>query len=453
MKHVKPVNNKESKSSTLKNFQIKNNKLINKKNDYTVKEKGFVFIEAWINPISVRFVNEFAKQHPNLSVYYITDSDSVGKSNIVIGNDSVAGASLDTLSDKVHLVPLKNNKWPRRITFAPLWIGGALSSRLRTKYLQTLYLHSFPKLTLELEKIAPQVIQSNLLVMPYTWDAARYAHKNKIPFILRTEERTPNGLLQRIALKAILIKEKIVVQTATLVLPWTSQSQSFVRNEFNISESKIALLAASVDTNIFRQQKITNNSKTPIPKVTSKSAKKPIRCLTVQRFVTYKDYPTLLYGFRIAIDAGADYTLGILGFGPEEQSVRTLVKQLNLDSVVTFIPQRTYTDMPLLYKEFDVLLLSGRNEAIGMVVPESMACGVVPVVCDSAGATIYLTAETGLQFITGDPKSLARALQSLNHERIRIMGENAAKHIMQNYSVPNTVRKYTKLLSDAKVQF
>jgi glycosyltransferase involved in cell wall biosynthesis len=383
--------------------------------------KKVVFIETWTNPIYVRFANEFAKQFPQYKVYFITDSDSIGK-NV-----------FDPLSPKVTVVPLENIKLTRKLVFLPLYLASFVSKKAKSMYADTIYLHTYKHLHKALDKIKPDLIQSNVLLMPFTMQAGRYARKHDIPFIMRTEEQHVGTWLRGKLIAAATLLNRKSIRHASYVLPWTIQGVAFVHSRFPPARKKVVLLPAGVDTKLFT------------PKRTY-ATQGPIKLLTVQRFVPYKDYPTLLHGVRTAIDSGADLTLAILGSGPEEENIKALIAELKLTTHVKLLAAVPYKKMGALMRQHDALVHTGRYEAIGMVVPEAMACGVPAVVCDTAGAVTYVDPKTGMTFAMGDSGDLAKKLLNLNHPLIMEMGRAAAKKVHSRYATSVIVKEYGKLI-------
>jgi glycosyltransferase involved in cell wall biosynthesis len=112
-----------------------------------------------------------------------------------------------------------------------------------------------------------------------------------------------------------------------------------------------------------------------------------------------------------------------------EGEIRQQIRENGLTGIITLKKPVQYREIPDVYASHDCLVLASRNEAIGMVVPEALACGIPCIVPDTGGPSTYIThGRNGLVFRTGDPASLGAALQRMLEEReYRRMQEEAAR--------------------------
>lgn len=102
-------------------------------------------------------------------------------------------------------------------------------------------------------------------------------------------------------------------------------------------------------------------------------------------------------GHDLAITALRDlpeYELVIAGEGPMEESLKTLAKQLAVETRVRFVGSIDQKTLVSYYSACDLLVLMSENEGLPNVVLEALACGT-PVIATNAG---------GIPEVLSDPK-------------------------------------------------
>jgi len=122
-------------------------------------------------------------------------------------------------------------------------------------------------------------------------------------------------------------------------------------------------------------------------------------------------------GFGLAIKAFKDFVVrhsesefNIIGSGPEESRLRTLIHQLKLDDKVYLIPQMPRDCLLDELRSHDVFLFPSLRDGGGTVVIEAMAAGK-PVVClDIGGPGMNVTDECGIKITPKSPEETVREL-------------------------------------------
>jgi glycosyltransferase involved in cell wall biosynthesis len=110
-----------------------------------------------------------------------------------------------------------------------------------------------------------------------------------------------------------------------------------------------------------------------------------IRLLSIGRLAPEKEPELLLRAFALALETNGTLTLDILGGGPLEAEVKTLVQQLGIQKQVRFLGFVPNQDLPDLIARSHVFVTATRIETFGMAVAEALACGR-PVVAPRVGA-------------------------------------------------------------------
>lgn len=171
----------------------------------------------------------------------------------------------------------------------------------------------------------------------------------------------------------------------------------------------------------------------------------------VARLVPIKDHDTF---FRAAGEVAARVPACrfiVVGDGARRGELERLVARLGLASRVQFLGWRA--DLPRIYADLDVVVLSSRNEGSPVSLIEAMAAAR-PVVATRVGGVQDLVEDgvTGLLAPPGEPGALAAAVMALlgDPERRRTMGEAGRKRVYPAFSADRLIqdidRLYTELL-------
>ena len=118
-----------------------------------------------------------------------------------------------------------------------------------------------------------------------------------------------------------------------------------------------------------------------------------------------------------ALPPALDWTLHLLGDGPERGRLADTARELGIEGQVRFLGRVPSTQASQFYRTIDVLVLPSLTrpnwvEQFGRVLTEAMACGV-PVVGSRSGEIPWVIGDAGRIFPEGDDGALARILADL----------------------------------------
>lgn len=222
------------------------------------------------------------------------------------------------------------------------------------------------------------------------------------------------------------------------VLVYTTEGREFL-SQF-IAREKINILPAPINTNVFN---LVGAEKTTYTQI-------GLRILCNARFDAYKNHADLLAAIALLLSQGYTCRLTLIGRAETgKEAIKKLVFDYGLKDCVTWLDPLPLEAMPDLYRSHDVLVLPSYNEALGLVVPEAMACGIPTITSDTVGANVYVIPnETGLIFKTGNVQELMSALkQYIDRPEVRAQhGRSAAKHIAHNYSIEKITDRFISIL-------
>jgi glycosyltransferase involved in cell wall biosynthesis len=149
------------------------------------------------------------------------------------------------------------------------------------------------------------------------------------------------------------------------------------------------------------------------------------RVISVARMDIWKGQEYLIRGFaKFQRECYANTSLSLVGYGPQERSLRTLVDQLGIQEQVRFYGRVVHDEIPVLLRNHDAYVQASikhpetlQEEGQPIALLEAIACGV-PVIVTDTGAmaeTVRVGNHAGSALIIPDKDSeaVARALDSV----------------------------------------
>ena len=145
-----------------------------------------------------------------------------------------------------------------------------------------------------------------------------------------------------------------------------------------------------------------------------------------------------------------NYTLTIIGEGPELGKLNLLVNELDLKNEVNFLGSLTGESLIRKMNEHQVLLVPSRwQEPFGVVVLEGMACGCIPIVSDSGGLRDAV-GNAGLIFRNGDVDDLVEKMMLLSKD-VALRNEFSKLSIehLSNFHPDKVVSQYLEAIENS----
>lgn len=140
----------------------------------------------------------------------------------------------------------------------------------------------------------------------------------------------------------------------------------------------------------------------------------PDRLLYVGRLMRYKGVDHILEALAVLRRRGHKTSLRVVGTGPAEGELRSLVSDLNLEGHVEFLGEVDEEGLAQEYARASCLLLLSSAEAYGLVVAEALASGTPCIVARAAALTEF-TAEPGCLGVDWppDPQKVAELVEQV----------------------------------------
>jgi glycosyltransferase involved in cell wall biosynthesis len=145
----------------------------------------------------------------------------------------------------------------------------------------------------------------------------------------------------------------------------------------------------------------------------------PLRVISVGRLIPRKGLDRLIAAMELAVAAGDDVELEIVGSGSERGPLEAQVRARGLDDRIRF---HGFVDQPLLpelYERADVFAFPTLKDPFGIVVLEAAASGLAILGSKRAGATVELVRDgvMGLAVDPDDVTTMAACLTRLAADR------------------------------------
>ncbi len=297
-----------------------------------------------------------------------------------------------------------------------------------------------PALGKILVKEKPEVIVVSDFYHWYFWQVIKYLQKNPATklYLLSESKRLPHNYFSKLVFRIFLYYLQKRERYLTKIIVPTEAGEHFWQRE--LPTKVVEIMPAPIDTGLF-QPAVNSKGKTD----------KVLRLVMNARYAAYKKHVDLLDALVRLRDQGKLFHLALLSRDKAGQDrIVGLIKERRLESMVSFLPAVSQAELPALYQDYDVLVLPSYNEAVGMVVPEAMACGLPTITSDTVGANVYVEENvTGFIFTTGNVADLEGKLrQCYDSARLTVMGQAARQQIVRHFSVTALSDKFTNLFTD-----
>ncbi len=135
------------------------------------------------------------------------------------------------------------------------------------------------------------------------------------------------------------------------------------------------------------------------------------------RLAKEKNLDTLISGVAKAIQYDKKIRLWIVGEGPYEQSLKTLVREKNIGDFVKFVGSVSPYQIGKYYAVSDLFVFCSTTETQGLVINEAMSYGIPSIVVNKGGAAESVENEYNGFLISNDEHELSRKILSTLHDQ------------------------------------
>lgn len=213
-----------------------------------------------------------------------------------------------------------------------------------------------------------------------------------------------------------------------------------LKNDFNIAESRIALIHNGIDAEAFKKE-FSDAEKKAIKNLLGLKLGGPVIGI-IARLSSVKGHKFLITAMKKVISEIKNAQLLIIGEGDEEPGLRQLVKELGLEDSVVFSKSVSDTTGPL--SVMDIFVLPSLEEGLGLVLLEAL-CMARPVIASNVGGINSIIKDniTGKLVPPKDPETIARSIMDFlkDREKAARLGRKGQEFVSRNFALSDMVRK------------
>lgn len=172
--------------------------------------------------------------------------------------------------------------------------------------------------------------------------------------------------------------------------------------------------------------------------------------LTVGRLDKLKGHDLLLKAFAQLMDRHANWSLTILGEGPQRQELEALCRSLGITERVRL--PGTVSNPEQFLRQATIFVMASRSEGFPMALGEAMACGlpVIATDCPSGPSEMIRDGVDGILVPTEDVEALAAAIARLmSDEPLRLRLSSRAPEATERFSLDKVMQRWEELLEQA----
>lgn len=218
-------------------------------------------------------------------------------------------------------------------------------------------------------------------------------------------------------------------------------------NDFGIPEEKIALIYTGVETERFLKDLTEEEKREARRKFTLENA--PVIIGTIGRLSPVKGQEVLLKAVPSIVKGFPKARILLIGDGPDEQRLRELVLELDIEKNVVLA--KSVDDTKEALSIMDVFVLPSIKEGLGLSLIEAMACGR-PCVASRIGGieNVIEEGKTGLFFTPGDAEELAVAVKRILTDRLLrdILSKNGREKASKYFDIGKMATKMEMLYKE-----
>lgn len=209
------------------------------------------------------------------------------------------------------------------------------------------------------------------------------------------------------------------LREADAIVCGSRDDQDIMVREVGVDAGSTRIIHYAVDTKLFR------------PRAEGDSG----YLLAVGRLHEVKGYDILIDAAAILERRGVDFSLNIMGDGPERAALARRIDNLGLQDRVRLLAPRMHGELPEAYAQAQLVVMPSRSEGFGCVALEAMACGRPIVAARVGGLQEAIEQDIGFLCEPESPQSLADALAEAlsSPERLRTMGRRAREVAIEKY--------------------
>ncbi len=195
---------------------------------------------------------------------------------------------------------------------------------------------------------------------------------------------------------SILIPVKKLIQSyafrnVTIIHAW-GVAMTYSMKSSNVDMTKVLVLPKGIDVDKFRK---SNSEEIPT-----------INAIVTRSLLPEYRHSTIIKAFDLIHQKGIDFTLTIVGDGPQLAQLKSLAKTLKIDSKINFTGRIPNEKLPELMNQCNFYISMPTTEGVSSSLFEAMAIECYPIVSDVLGNQCLITHRENGQLVRVDDKEM-----------------------------------------------
>jgi glycosyltransferase involved in cell wall biosynthesis len=197
-------------------------------------------------------------------------------------------------------------------------------------------------------------------------------------------------------------------------------------------EQEIDIIRNGISTEIFKP-------------LASDNTGKPLKLVAVCRLLERKGIQYVLAAMAELSDP--NISLKVVGLGNYETELKRLCKHYSLESAVSFHGYCKNEELPLVFRDSDVFILTSLAESFGIVFLEAMSCALPIIGARTGGIPGIVSEENGILVEPTDVAKIKKAILKMMHqpELRKEMGQMNRKKMIEQYSWRHVANMYLNI--------
>ena len=250
-----------------------------------------------------------------------------------------------------------------------------------------------------------------------------------------------NRILSYIYRATILkMNEYLMLSKIPNIVVESTYNKRIIKQIYNVNNSKIYVIPDGIDIKYIQQ-------------IVPKNLDKDIHAFFIGNLYPIKGVDLLIRATPIITKSIPDFHLIIAGRGPQEDHLKRLVKELNLEKNIKFLGFISDEDKFKYIKSSKVVVVPSRWDFSPIVIYEAMACGKPVIASDVTNSEILIDGKTGLLFKSEDVEDLANKIITLlaDPKLRKKMGKRALEKVKEcdwSKIAERYIEIYKKVIAD-----
>ncbi len=172
----------------------------------------------------------------------------------------------------------------------------------------------------------------------------------------------------------------------------------------------------------------------------------PFQWIAVGDLKPIKQFDLLIRAFKkISAEEKGIFRLRFIGYGPEQDKLERLVRELELEDLVSFVGYLSPTAVPEQLRQSHALALTSRVETFGIVLAEALACGLPVLATDCGGPSDIVGRDQGVLVTEGSVEAVAEGMLEIYSSYGQYDGKKLREYARTHFEDSRVAKKIIEI--------